>query len=839
MESKTSFYENLSGKFELITHKIHHETKALKILTEYFHKMKKTSEKFAKRYSKCLNPLKQLISDKNPLDSYGYSIKSIISSSEDFVKMLQKTSLRFYAEIIEPFLLFSEHYENSNKQFIKECSKILEGLTENRKKLLKAKEKYLKTHNKISENNQIKDSEKTQRKRAMSEVRDVYSEQVAILNAYINEKEPIFKKRMENIQQNEENRIEFIRKHFIDFYGISNVMGTEFINMHSGFKKVLEIINPIGDLHVFVNNISKGQKQNIFEKASFDIFEDNNEFSINSQIPKLNKSLSDHSKENSIESEGPDANEESLEFLQIIWSKNLASQAIDSSEKTRFVEILQNPLTNHRKFINELTILPEKKIKISDYENFVYIGGIVNILLDLLNNSLASKEKIGNELLILINNCEQIYFYGPRKNEENQEIIENIYLRDLVKEHIIWKNKETWNLIIMQKITKTLNQLKIAMQDEKIENPKSIVKRVLDVSAKLFKTKEKELEENAQKEAREEIGKKAVILSDLQFFGNELALFNVDNEISKEILIQFSLQNKLDHEKLYQLLSDYDSARILYKNKKNDAKMEQKLKLQKITKTMSKCENNPKIYIFKLIIPYISDQLLFRNILCISHEFYFCLKSEISKHVIRNENSLTIKKRSNLWSVDFAYIDILKLQQEYEILKQEKSKMFQATNKSLEDSIKLDISRSFFLYDENTQISITNILRCYAIFNIELEYCQGMNFLAGILYLSYKNESLAFAIFALLIKRHKLQQIYKENVPLLKMYLHHMSQILQIFLPKLHKHFLEEGINVSHFCAPWFLTAYTFALQHTKNPIIPGLLLDIFDNFILVFSLTK
>jgi hypothetical protein len=39
---------------------------------------------------------------------------------------------------------------------------------------------------------------------------------------------------------------------------------------------------------------------------------------------------------------------------------------------------------------------------------------------------------------------------------------------------------------------------------------------------------------------------------------------------------------------------------------------------------------------------------------------------------------------------------------------------------------------------------LTNILKTYAFFNPEIEYCQGMNFIAGFLYFVFKDEETAF-----------------------------------------------------------------------------------------------
>ncbi len=56
----------------------------------------------------------------------------------------------------------------------------------------------------------------------------------------------------------------------------------------------------------------------------------------------------------------------------------------------------------------------------------------------------------------------------------------------------------------------------------------------------------------------------------------------------------------------------------------------------------------------------------------------------------------------------------------------------------------MDVQRSFTKIKEIDPIVLTNILKTYAFFNPEIEYCQGMNFIAGFLLLVFKDEELSF-----------------------------------------------------------------------------------------------
>ena len=57
----------------------------------------------------------------------------------------------------------------------------------------------------------------------------------------------------------------------------------------------------------------------------------------------------------------------------------------------------------------------------------------------------------------------------------------------------------------------------------------------------------------------------------------------------------------------------------------------------------------------------------------------------------------------------------------------------------------MDVRRSFNKINEISNDNLTNILKAYAIINPDLNYSQGMNYIAGFLYLTLnKEENLAF-----------------------------------------------------------------------------------------------
>ena len=59
------------------------------------------------------------------------------------------------------------------------------------------------------------------------------------------------------------------------------------------------------------------------------------------------------------------------------------------------------------------------------------------------------------------------------------------------------------------------------------------------------------------------------------------------------------------------------------------------------------------------------------------------------------------------------------------------------------------------------------MLKAYAAYDEEVNYCQGMNFLAGLL-LTYLDPSAAFGVLVILMQERGLRELYKTNLSVLQ-----------------------------------------------------------------------
>ena len=95
----------------------------------------------------------------------------------------------------------------------------------------------------------------------------------------------------------------------------------------------------------------------------------------------------------------------------------------------------------------------------------------------------------------------------------------------------------------------------------------------------------------------------------------------------------------------------------------------------------------------------------------------------------------------------------------------------QALKNSVSELIAMDVQRSFHNLRHIVKPEIlNNILKTYAFFNPEIEYCQGMNFVAGFLYLVFRDEQLSFKALMRVAEIFDMSLLYKKELPMLKLF---------------------------------------------------------------------
>lgn len=129
-----------------------------------------------------------------------------------------------------------------------------------------------------------------------------------------------------------------------------------------------------------------------------------------------------------------------------------------------------------------------------------------------------------------------------------------------------------------------------------------------------------------------------------------------------------------------------------------------------------------------------------------------------------------------------------------------------------------DINRTFpehpyfISAKSDAQAALSRVLSKYEAAHPKIGYCQGMNYVAGLLLMvSGGNESETYAMFASLLEQN-LAQMYAEGMPYLKRVCHAFNLIFAKALPDLYAHLQQEGVPQELWISKWFLTLFALNL---------------------------
>lgn len=148
-----------------------------------------------------------------------------------------------------------------------------------------------------------------------------------------------------------------------------------------------------------------------------------------------------------------------------------------------------------------------------------------------------------------------------------------------------------------------------------------------------------------------------------------------------------------------------------------------------------------------------------------------------------------------------------------------------------EKSIRRDIARTYpdhnYFKDRNSlgQETLFNVMKAYSLHDREVGYCQGSGFIVGLLLMQMPEED-AFAVFVRIMQGLRLRELYTPNMAEIGLCMFQLESIIQEHIPDLYNHFQSQGLYISMFAAPWFLTLLTAS---TPLPIA----CRVFDIFLL------
>jgi hypothetical protein len=159
-----------------------------------------------------------------------------------------------------------------------------------------------------------------------------------------------------------------------------------------------------------------------------------------------------------------------------------------------------------------------------------------------------------------------------------------------------------------------------------------------------------------------------------------------------------------------------------------------------------------------------------------------------------------------------------KLQVQMATEKAKKAKDDAAALSKLEKMIKRDMgsrtSYSKYTTAAGLQDALFNVCRAYALFDSDVGYPQGMNFIIMPLLFTMSEEE-AFCLLVRLMNKYQLRDLFVHDMPGLHLHLYQFERLLEDVEPALCCHLNRRGVQPKLYATQWFLTlfAYRFPLQ--------------------------
>lgn len=130
--------------------------------------------------------------------------------------------------------------------------------------------------------------------------------------------------------------------------------------------------------------------------------------------------------------------------------------------------------------------------------------------------------------------------------------------------------------------------------------------------------------------------------------------------------------------------------------------------------------------------------------------------------------------------------------------------------------------------------SLRRILRAYSVYDTEVGYCQGMNFIAAML-LTFMPEEESFWTLVVVMNEdpYKLRDLFSREMALTHEALYIADKLFSQFLPNLYEHLEDEQVYIAIFVTQWLMTIFTSTFPFT----LVGRVWDVFlcDGWIVVY----
>ena len=515
-------------------------------------------------------------------------------------------------------------------------------------------------------------------------------------------------------------------------------------------------------------------------------------------------------------------------FLKQILSKK---EKIDEYEFNNLMNKIKQNEENLVRFMYVLITFykTNKIIKIENYDNLEYLSNILDYVL----NTCKKNDKLFGICFMVIFVAEKTIYIS----EDNIYI--KHYLCKSLSNNEVFQDSDFWLNLIDQKIEMTTNknvkaEIEKKEKEKEEEKPNTLMTGFKNYffSNKIRENQKLENEILFRQLYEEKLPQYAVEI--LEEYMHHFSSFNFEHRKTSELIVDLSTKYKFDNKYVTFFLAQLNSN--LYSIKKLTSSVTDGVKeldydklffntdKRKFKKVL---DNKIRCMIYSLKFIEIKE---LPNLLCLNKTYNASLLKIIYKNILIKYRDMDIKTHVYIWKIILGYSKIKKEHNYQKILKQLEEHPEKISSNEI---IRLDVNRTNFEKDkEINREKISRILRGLSLCCPDVNYSQGMNFIAAFLLNICGDEEEAFYIFLSLLLTSDYGTLFMKELANLKKFFYVFERIIDILLPELYNYLKINNIKVSFFVSPWFITLFTDTYLNIKNRENPRVLLRIWDLFL-------
>ena len=856
-------------------------------LSQFFRFFGQQGKKFIKSSIKSFDEFNEEIKKENENSTFFITYSYFVSNFNSFLKSMEESFDSYDNKLGAYIEQYETKFKNSYGEAINELNNLSNAINEKKEKLEKIKYTYFEScKSSLDLENRMKQLKDEQQE--ISKLKDQYAKSLKGMDYNEDLYKSEIRKMNKLYEDNEENYKKIIKK-FRDLniekiHFFSNILKNIFVETNEFILKQNEPILKLDKINDNVkvnrdiilydekfNYFNDNKKRFLFEqfldfkkfKLALDKGNNNYNTSENNTSAKGNwlgffgkptTTESNNTNNAKIENKNPDeilkrdiigkvlrlgkndnkfiekddeAKADSLFLKEILFKKEKLDDALTQDAILKIKSKEQNLI----RFMSVLiTFYKSNKIlKIENYDNLNILTNILSYILDICKKN----DKLFEICLMVIYVAEKTIYF----TEDN--IYSKHYLCKELSKNPSFQDTEFWVKLIDKKI-EIVTEKNVKHVLEKIEHEKEPDKPKNFMSGfKNYFNSNKLLEyqklENAilsRQLYEEKLPLYAVKI--LEEYIHHFTSFNLEHRKSSEIIVDSSTKYKFDNQYVTYFLAELNSNLYSIKNQNSSVGSSvQELDCNKLYFNTDKrkfkkiLDNKIRCLIYSLKFIDIKD---LPNLLALNKTYNRSLLKIIYKNILIKYSDMDIKTHLNIWKIILGYSKVKKEYNYKNIVEETKTNPDKVPSG---DIIRLDVNRTNFEKDKDiNREKIINILNSLSICCPEINYSQGMNFIAAFLLNITGDEEEAFYLFLSLLLTSDYGSLFTKELSNLKKYFYVFERILDILLPELYNYLKVNNIKTSFFISPWFITLFTdtyLNIEHRENPKI---LMRIWDSFL-------